>query len=302
VRAYTPAGEFVFEFGADGSGPGSLRDPTTITIDSANIAWVHQLRGGYELYELGLEGAQFKRSTSIPVGPGALILSNSHAPIANARGGIDVLVRVDHFQRTVMSVDSLGEAFGQRAVTMPELEASQRLFFEAGGRAIEVGAPFGPGSRVAYSREVIARLPSTLRYHIELLSRAGEDVVTITRAPAPVRVSKAERDSAQRLFDTWSRGGQLSHTRIPATKPLVSAMAFDRDGRLWVELSRAGDATHRRADVYSAAGDLLFTAEWPAEIELVKQSFAATAGDIAYGVRKTIYDVQQVVRLRFDNR
>ena len=84
--------------------------------------------------------------------------------------------------------------------------------------------------------------------------------------------------------------------RIPERKPVIHYIWYDQDGRLWVFLWPAEADSMYRAHVYDADGVFLHVAEWPRGIAIW---YGGLSGDVAVGVRKVEFDVEQVVRLRF---
>ena len=84
--------------------------------------------------------------------------------------------------------------------------------------------------------------------------------------------------------------------RIPERKPVINHIWYDDDGRLWVCLWPAEADSMYRAHVYDADGVFLHGAEWPRGIAIW---YGGLSGDVAVGVRKVEFDVEQVVRLRF---
>ena len=83
---------------------------------------------------------------------------------------------------------------------------------------------------------------------------------------------------------------------IPERKPVIEHIWYDDDGRLWVCFWLAEADSMHRAHLYDADGVFLHEAEWPRGIAIWH---GGLSGDVAVGVRKVEFDVEQVVRLRF---
>ena len=113
--------------------------------------------------------------------------------------------------------------------------------------------------------------------------------------------ARKEYEELAKIRDGFRPGLQPELVKFPdytitERKPVFDHIWYDDDGRLWVAMWPAeGDSMHR-AHVYDADGVFLHEAEWPLGIAIW---YGGLSGDVAIGVRKMEFDVEQVVRLRF---
>ncbi|MCG8468846.1 MAG: hypothetical protein MJB57_11670 [Gemmatimonadetes bacterium] len=141
----------------------------------------------------------------------------------------------------------------------------------------------------------------TSSYRVRMFDHRGTPIATVERDELGPRVAIDEAAHQRLALDSlrqWARTFQATYPRfeIPLRKPPIRNIWYDRDGRLWVQLERAFENTTESAHVYSAAGELLFLAEWPERIEL---AHGAIRGRVGLGVAPLAYGVESVVRLEF---
>ena len=303
VRVFDPAGQHLFTVGRLGQGPGDLDYPVNIALDPAGRLWVVNAQSRYEVFTLDSNSARYLQTIRISLPAMAV------RPMFDSLGGV-IVAAVSEFPEprfVHLRLDSAGREVERvllpRTVSPDSLGQGLATIPRSNGSSIRVGVPlpFGP-------REVIARAPDgrfarvvTSRYVVELFDGHGQKVREIRRALEGPPVSPAERERAEREIDStrthYERfGGTYAHNAVPRIKPPFARIWYDRDGRLWAELSSSDGDETVSADVYSDGGRLLFTAEWPRGISL---SLGSIRGEVGLGLERSEFGVERVVRLRF---
>jgi hypothetical protein len=80
---------------------------------------------------------------------------------------------------------------------------------------------------------------------------------------------------------------------IPQRKQPLRSLAFDQEGRLWVQHS-APEGAPSRADVYAPDGRFLYEVTWPRRTDLT----GASRGDVVYAVQRDSLDTPSIVRMK----
>ena len=140
--------------------------------------------------------------------------------------------------------------------------------------------------------------PISSRYEIMRLQTGARDSVRITKAIAPVPVTKAERDSIVAKFDEKGPSG-LDFGKIPRTKPIIDAILVDDQGRPWVRRTNAQGLIE--FDIYDTVGRPVATAALPRVRNPAHLPFVVR-GDNAYTVVFDEDDVPYVVRFQIERR
>ena len=158
--------------------------------------------------------------------------------------------------------------------------------------------PFGPHELTAHSPNGEFAHALSSRYTIEWRAADGTVIRTLTRAiaegpelSATVRATGEER--MEQLATRLGVGRMQLGFDVPARKPVLRDLFFDRQGRLWVErqVPNCGD---RSADIYGVDGTLVRTVSWPAHVSLAD---GAIRDDVVWGVGRDSLDVPALVRL-----
>jgi hypothetical protein len=304
VRVFAPDGAFLFRIGRQGSGPGEFDGPCCLRFDRAGRLWVRD--GGnarYSVFSVPDTAAELLFTVRMAHGD-----ANFWAPIHFDDAGrlIDVghrpaADRLDlmhfHVDTTGMVADTLripaapAESIGVRSVERNLPQGVTRRFFYP---------PFGPRELVAHGERGEYAKAISSQYHIAWYDPAGKLLRVIQRegqGGAPVRDD--ERAEAEKRIERDAQRFGLSAAErfsVPDRKQPLSNLVFDQAGRLWV-LRSATRGAPRKADVWDRNGGLVFTAEWPADVDL---SFNALIDDsVALAVSRDSLDVERVVRLRW---
>ncbi len=155
--------------------------------------------------------------------------------------------------------------------------------------------PFGSRWLRAYGPEGLRADVVTARYEVRLYDRTERLVATVRRAPPPVGISR--REAAEKR-EAWESAGAGAFPALPATKPPVQALAWSRDGYLWVERAVA-DGRMREADVFDQRGTLVRQVSWPAALDLLNGQ-PWIEGSTVWAVIRSDEADDRVVRVRFN--
>lgn len=300
IQVFSPSGERVATWGRAGSGPGDLRLPCCIITDSLrSVLWI--LEGssrGYTAFDLEsgqyrhrVAGGTPRRANLMFSDEGRLILPVID-PVTRARAHVELDSAGTTHRVVTLVAEPPHDSLGRKVMEIDNVD-----------RTAEYGVthPFAPRELVGLSPDGWYARAMSSSYRISLFDQDGDLAEVIERPAEPIRVTADERRLAARALDSltiaWRNfGGEYPDFDIPAVKPPLESMWFDRDGRLWVRLTTVADDEMARADVYDKAGTLLFRATWPADVSL---GWGAIRGDTAIGIRTDRLDVHSVVRLRF---
>lgn len=301
IRMFGPDGKFIRTIGRVGSGPGEMRNAEGIVVDRRGRIWVRDAANArFTIFDS--EG-EFEKNWTMKFcwsqgawhphvdREGRVVDYDCVVP---AGGGRSVGYAVVAYRGDQSGVDTLS--------TRPE--CGSRELSEAGTwitrsekatmyRSIPF-APF-PLTTLGPAGESWCA-PNSSRYEVMRLIAGAKDTLRISRALAPVAVTRVERDSIIASMEEKGPTG-LDFSRIPRTKPAIERITVDDQGRPWIRRSNAkGEVSF---DIYSASGQLIATAELgkhrsPAFLPFVIR------GDNVYTVVFDEDDVQHVVRFTIE--
>jgi hypothetical protein len=83
---------------------------------------------------------------------------------------------------------------------------------------------------------------------------------------------------------------------MPFRNQVLASLFFDQSGRLWVERTMS-PGQPRQADVYEKDGRRVFTASWPAEVDLSQSGWITN--EVALGTRSDSAGDLRIARLRW---
>ena len=312
VRVFDPRGRHVVSIGGRGEGPGDFRSNLLcgLAFDPDGRLWVNQAVS-FEIFRVGAGSVAYLESFVVR-DPGTTALCGN--PMFAGPTGITV-PRMGRGNRRAkdehVQVTQNGEVWGRvrnvRAVPdfgvweWPVMVIRSPLGTNPGA----VPPPFAARVLVAHAPDGgFAHVFSPV-YDIRVYGPDGTEKARVQSDRLGPRITEEEMregyEEMASMRDVLRSGGPLElvdHTkyRIPDRKPVINRMWYDDDGRLWVCFWPAEADSMHRAHVYDADGVFLHEAEWPLGIAIW---YGGLSGDVAVGVRKVEFDVEQVVRLRF---
>ena len=304
VHIFAQDGAHRFTIGRQGSGPGEFNRPCCLAVDARDRLWVRDGDMAYDVFQLEDDSAYFLRRVRMAHND-----LNRHAPVTFDGAGniIDIGMKPDSAtgERGLyrLHLDSASRVTRKVRLHGPpeDSTAIRKVTRQIPGKVATYYSyqPHGPAELVAHSPKQGFAHALSSRYAIDWRDGQGNLVRHITQGivegPSLSAGEKANADSslAQNAKHLGIRVSELGFEVPPRKQPLRS-LFFDRDGRLWVELSVA-DGAPRTAHVYSTDGTLERTVQWPASIRL-------TDGEIrngtAWGIARDELGVETVVRLR----
>jgi hypothetical protein len=301
VRVFDPRGRFLFNIGRQGSGPGEFSGPCCVAFGPGGLLWVRDAGAGrYNAYQVGPSGAEYVTHRRMahnfrgfwqPItfdGDGHLIdvgMQMTEPPPLVTRFHLDsssTALRTVPVTRT--PPDSVGEYLVER-----ETSDGVTVFYYQ--------QPYGPRKLIGHSplggwAEAISGSYAVLWHQPDTALLITGDVTPPALSPDERR--QGEETLAGRLRVTGLTMGDLPFG-IPDRKPPLAALHFDREGRLWVELSTAAGSP-RRAHVYDRSGELVALVEWPREVDLMLGHLERSG---ALGIQRDSLGVERVAQLRF---
>lgn len=307
VRVFDHRGTHLYSFGGRGEGPGEFRISRLcgLAFDPDGRLWVNQLFS-FEIFRVGASGGEHVESFVVHddtttalcgnpmfAGPTGITVPRRGRSILGAK---DEHVRVTENGEVRSRVPNVPEApdFG-------EWEWPVVVLRSLGEQPSAFRPPFAARVIVAHAPDGGFAQVFTPVYDIRVHGPGGTPRARVRRDLLGPLVTEAE---AREEYDKLAkmRDGiepvtiHFPDVRIPERKPVIHYIWYDQDGRLWVFLWPAEADSMYRAHVYDADGVFLHVAEWPRGIAIW---YGGLSGDVAVGVRKVEFDVEQVVRLRF---
>jgi hypothetical protein len=300
VKVFAPDGSFRYAIGRKGAGPGELANPCCVAVDGQGRVWVRDGENArYSVYQPGDTAASYVTQVRMQHSDVNRFATVSFEPSGDL---IDIGTRADSAganQTHRFTVGANGST--TRDVTVPLLpaeSADMKIITRTipGGTArMYMYQPYGALQLVAHGPNGEWAHAVNARYAIDWRQADGTLIRHITGdiVQGPELTPEERTAAEERLLNDQKRLGQDPGFKVPPRKQPVRALYFDSKGRLWVELSVAGN-TSRRAQIYDRTGARVAEFSWPAEANL---SYGVVSGDTIWGVAADSLGVQSIVRL-----
>ncbi len=316
VRVFEHRGSHLYSIGGPGEGPGEFRISRLcgLAFDPDGRLWVNQLIS-FEIFDVGADGGAYFGSFAVRDSPTVALCGNplfaGPTGITVPRRGMSIFGGKNEHVQVTMDGKVSGRVgnfrtppdFGEwewptLVVRSPDEGTRPNIFrppFAA--RILVANAPDG-GFATAFSPV----------YDIGVHGPDGTETTRLRREQLGPVITDAEAregyEELARIRDSYGDGVTSwpelvefpDDYRIPERKPVIYRMWYDDDGRLWVCLWPTDGDTMHRAHVYDGDGVFLHEAEWLRGITIW---YGGLRGDVAVGVRKVEFGVEQIVRLRF---
>jgi hypothetical protein len=309
VRVFSPAGEFLFDIGRTGSGPGEFVGPCCIAIDARQRLWVRDGDNArYDIFTVGDTGATYLHSIRM-----AHSDVNRWAPVTFDGAGnvVDIGTHTDPATRvsvdTRFHLDSTGSVI--RKVAMHQIP-DDSIGLKKVERKITGGVatmyayqPHGPNEMTAHGPGGVYAHGVTSRYEIDWRDESGALVRHISQpiGEGP-QLSARERALADTSITELATRLGVSRLElgfdVPDRKQPLRSMFFDGTGHLWVQLSSA-DGEARRAHVWSPDGKLVRTVVWPAMVDMRDNAISEST---LWAIARDSLDTTVPVKLRLATR
>jgi len=303
VRVFDQSGDFLFRFGGAGGGPGELRGPCCLAWGPDGLLWVRETEGArYSAFSVSTGEAVFESRIRSQHG-GSRVL----APIRFDRQGrvVDVGLRSEPDGRLDMVTVHLARTADGDSAWVLEAPPGEEVGLHTvtrGQSTLFLWQPFGPSHLVAHGPGGLWAQAVSSVYEIELHDRTGEIVeIKGPSTPGPELTVVERAQAEERVAADAERAGIGRRDMpfdVPDRKPPLRHLAFDQDGRLWVELSV--DGNRRVADVYDESGAPSASYNWPSDVRVEARGWIGR--DRLFGVRRDSLGVQRVARVRFSVR
>lgn len=294
VRVFGPDGSHVRTIGRPGGGPGEFSEPALAEIGARGDLWVTDPDNN-RVSVFDTAGA-FVRSHPVPGGfiivpwPGGFDRAgNYHYPVPDFSAG-DFRMKLVKHDGDMQPADTLS----------PPTDPVQRERFELtrGPSRMIASVPFDAGFRWRLGQDGTLWGGLTGEYRIFELSADGDTIRSITRAFAPVPVTRADRQQGIEDLEWFTeQGGEVDVSKIPSHKPAFETFTFDAEGRLWV-WPVTGDEEGQALDVFDDQGRYLGRITSP--VPLASHPSPVISHDAVVAVTRSELDVPFVVRLRIE--
>lgn len=291
IQVFDDRGDYVRTLGQDGQGPGELMLPSAIAIVGGRVVVNDSLNRRLDIWTLAGEHV----ADVTPQG-GRLMVESMYG-LGN-----------DAFVASFRSVSAGGS---NNVVASFGLDGEQRARF-AEAPPVE---PVVLGKRVGFgmfSRQLTVvtdalgrlYLADGVEYQVHAHEASGERSWSLRVAAACVPLSTEVQDRAVELARSRVPDLEATGAEWPELLPAIDGLAVDGHDRLYVfpfdwaseRYGSAGrmnpDADRRPVDVYSRAGERLFTGSMPI------WRWMAARGDYVYGVGRDAADEETIVRMR----
>lgn len=310
VRVYDRNGEFLFDIGRAGQGPGeflgTFDSPCSPRLEGSQL-WLVSRPYWVEVFRIGAEGADHVESIRTPEGE-----VTCRKPMFTEDGKTGITVIRSGAQKPVAHIylDSLGEVSHQMA--MPEPKSARALGWahatlpdpnDPGDIEWAFPSPFSPEEITANSPNGGYAHVVTSDYQIQLYDEGGAPIAEIRRDVSGPPLTSEEVAYSRERLDSYRSGmpdvpgANFTGYTIRDRKPPVRDIWFDESGRLWVEVWPGPDhPAARLAHVYDQTPTLLFTAEWDGNIDL---SSGVIRGCLGVGTEELEYETSGVTRIHF---
>jgi hypothetical protein len=230
VRVYDRAGQFLFDIGAQGQGPGEFANPMILTMDAAGRTYVYDA-SGWRLSEFDPAG-DFVTSLQIP-DFGCCAWNMFPQPGGLLSIPIEELNRETRESRHGVQLYSMEGAAGEPR-WVPEIEF-ERTTMEVDGR--EIGTPFSPRLYWYPTPDGGIVAGATDRYRFEVLRQDGSRLVVHHYAqPAPVDPVEWEWNREYRVarYRRLQEGFTWDGAEMPRRHPAFSSLGAANSGEIWV--------------------------------------------------------------------
>lgn len=265
IHVFGPDGVWVRTVGTRGAGPGEFENAAAVDLSRTGEIWVMEMQKG-QLTILDSTGNYQRTERVNTTGwdfwpyPGgfdqlgrynALVLSSEADPT-------ELLAR---FDQSFAPLDTV--AFPVSPLKIERFEAV------TDGGSMSTNVPFQGSFSWRFSSSGNFWTLLTRPYELAEIAPDGRVLRRVTREFELIPVTVADMQTARERL-TWftNQGGKIDESRIPRTKPVVSAFFSDDDGNLWVRrIETTPEAQGSLFDVFSAEGYFLGEVQFPFSLE-----------------------------------
>lgn len=290
VRVFEPDGSFAHAIGRPGEGPGELSAPIELSMAAGDSLWVaDQGTGRYSVF--APDGAFVRVLQSPPF----LMQLPGHALPGGRYLKWGFRFPDGGFGRVELLPIRVGPT-ADAADTFPPIRFSQRLM-EGDRPAVFFGAD--PTGTVA--RDGTIWFGHADAYTIHRRTLEGDTTLTLAHPAVPHALEEADRAAVDaRLSDPPTPLRDAYLAALPEVRPILSAVASDGAGHLYVLVDVAGTPAGTALDVFEDDGGYLGRLELPtpAIYSPLSSPLIRATRDHLYVVVSDELDVQYVSRLR----
>jgi hypothetical protein len=293
IWQFTPDGDFIGNFGKEGSGPGEFGQFFNLSITRDDSLYVQDMMQSRILSFGRNSTGEWTYGSTIP-------LRRGEGGFPSSLHKIDDQTFLVHYMLGVMSVDSNqkpflqladrdGERVGEKIL---ELEPFDMHIVRSENRVMAITIPLSYNQPYAVSSDGFIYTGFSEHFRISKYDLQGNHLLDIEYPVEPVPMSRAEKEEAVSGF---GESAAEVRARIPDVKPAFIRLLVSDTGDLWVNRGQIGEESVWY--VFKSDGDPLY------EIRLPKRYNVSQIrhGNI-YGLMQDEDDLQSIQVFRYMTR
>jgi hypothetical protein len=281
--------------------PQSLRDICCLTFSADSTLWLaDRVARTYASFELGAKSAlpmAFLKAPSTFSGIARQVLWNSSGTLVHLSDSLSPNGRDSYLIR--LELGKSGKPLSRKVLPEPwaKLLPSAVLINRQTDGLTKVLQPFGPRLLNAVGLNGVTAEAQSSVYLISWRDVNGVEIARVLRKVQGPRIGWRERRAAEKDLERLASHNGYERDAIPFNVPDRKApllgIVFDRENRLWAELSVPVGAS-KQADVFDSRGNWLMQVQWPATVRL---DMSTMTGRVGYGMIEYSGDHAKVVRV-----
>ncbi len=295
IHVFAPDGIWVRTVGTRGAGPGEFENAAAVDLSRTGEIWVMEVRKG-QLTILDSTGNYQRTERVNTTGwdfwpyPGGIDQLGRYNALVLSTEAEDTRQLLARFDQSSAPLDTI--AFPVSPLTIESFE----VVTEDGG-SMSTSVPFQGSFSWRFSSGGNFWTLLTRPYELAEITADGRVLRRVTREFELSPVTVADMQTARERL-TWftNQGGKIDESRIPRTKPVVSAFFSDDEGNLWVRrIETTPEAEGSLFDVFSAEGYFLGEVRFPFSLESIDP---IVRNGLLYGIITDDLGADLIVRAR----
>jgi hypothetical protein len=267
IHIFGPDGAWVRTVGTMGTGPGEFERAAAVDLSRTGEIWVMEMQKG-QLSILDSMGIYQRTERVNSTGwdywpyPGGFDQLGRYNALVLSFETEDTSELLARFDQSFAPLDTI-------AFPVSPLKIERFEFAGEGGSSYSTSIPFQGSFSWRFSSSGNFWTLLTRPYELAEITADGRVLRRVTKEFELIPVTAADMKEAREGL-TWftNQGGKIDESRIPRTKPVVSAFFSDDEGNLWVRrIETTPEAERSLFDVFSAEGYFLGEVQFPFSLE-----------------------------------